>query len=298
MRKVIESTLVSLDGVIEAPGAWTGDYFDSEAAQLAMEQLTASDAMLMGKRTYEMFAAMWPAMTGAYADRMNSIRKYVFSSTLQEAGWDNTTIVRGDVAAEVSKLRQQDGQDLVIYGHGLLGQTLLAHHLLDELRLWVHPLIVGAGGLFFRAGEKATLRLAGTKTLGNGVVVLTYQPVGLPRHDVTSAASPAVTPPVVREQILSLSERAGVHVLNVRSRLPVMTPAGYRGAAPGARAGKTDPHAGGPPQIVGGSTAPAAIGGSRGYQRPGVVLSLRLSGHGIVAFLGRRAACRPALLPL
>ena len=176
MRKVIESTLVSLDGVIEAPAAWTGDYFDSEAAQLAMEQLTASDAMLMGKTTYEMFAAMWPATTGAYAERMNRIRKYVFSTTLQHAGWDNTTIISGDVPAEVSKLRQQDGQDLIIYGHGLLGQTLLAHHLLDELRLWVHPLIVGAGGLFFRPGQKATLRLAATKTLGNGVIVLTYQP--------------------------------------------------------------------------------------------------------------------------
>jgi dihydrofolate reductase len=178
MRRVIESTLVSLDGVTEAPGAWTGDYFDGEAAQLATEQLTASDAMLMGKRTYEMFAAMWPAMTGAYADQMNSIRKYVFSSTLKQAEWDNTSIIGGDVVTEVSALRRQDGQDLVIYGHGLLGQTLLAHHLLDELRLWIHPLIVGTGGLFFRAGEKATLGLTGTKTLQNGVVILTYQPAG------------------------------------------------------------------------------------------------------------------------
>ena len=178
MRKIIESTLASLDGVIEAPGAWTGDYFDSEAAQLAMDQLTISDAMLMGKRTYQMFAAMWPAMTGAYADQMNSIRKYVFSSTLEKADWDNTTIVSGDVATEVSKLKQQDGQDLVIYGHGPLGQTLLEHHLLDELRLWIHPLIVGAGGPFFRAGQKATLRLLGTTTLKNGVVILTYQLAG------------------------------------------------------------------------------------------------------------------------
>ena len=100
MRRVIESTLVSLDGVTEAPGAWTGDYFDGEAAQLATEQLTASDAMLMGKRTYEMFAAMWPAMTGAYADQMNSIRKYVFSSTLKQAEWDNTSIIGGDVLTE------------------------------------------------------------------------------------------------------------------------------------------------------------------------------------------------------
>ena len=117
-------------------------------------------------------------MTGAYADQINSIRKYVFSSTLQRADWDNTSIIGGDVVTEVSALRRQDGQDLVIYGHGLLGQTLLAHHLLDELRLWIHPLIVGTGGLFFRAGEKATLGLTGTKTLQNGVVILTYQPAG------------------------------------------------------------------------------------------------------------------------
>ncbi len=143
-----------------------------------MKQLTASHALLMGKHTYEMFAAMWPALTGTYADQMNSLRKYVFSSTLERADWNNTTIISGDVATEVSKLRQQDGQDLVIYGHGLLGQTLLGHHLLDELGLWVHPVILGAGGLFFRAGEKATLRLQGINTLGNGVVVLTYQPTG------------------------------------------------------------------------------------------------------------------------
>jgi dihydrofolate reductase len=178
VRKVIESTLVSLDGVIEAAGAWTGDYFDSEAAQLAMEQLTVSDAMLMGRRTYEMFAAMWPAMTGAYADQMNTVRQYVFSSTLQEADWDNTTIVGGDAVAGVSKLKQQHGQDLVIYGHGRLGQTLLEHHLIDELKLWAHPLIVGGGGLFFRAGQKTTLTLVQTRTLSNGVVVLTYQPAG------------------------------------------------------------------------------------------------------------------------
>ena len=176
MRKVIESTLVSLDGVIGNPQVWAEPYFDDEAGERALKQLLVSDAMLMGRRTYEMFAAMWPAATGAYADRLNSIRKYVFSSTLQTAEWSNSTIISGDVPAAVGELKQQDGQDLVMYGHGPLGQTLLEHRLLDELRLWVHPLLVGRGTTLFREGAAATLELVATETLKTGVVVLTYRP--------------------------------------------------------------------------------------------------------------------------
>ena len=178
MRKIIESTLVSLDGVIGTPHLWAGDYFDKEAQQQALEQLLASDAMLMGRRTYEIFAALWPGQAGDYADQVNSIRKYVFSSTLEKADWNNSEIIRGDVAAEVTKLKQQDGQDLVIYGHGPLGQMLLEHHLLDELRLAVHPLLVGRGTPLFRAGGKTPLNLVAAKTLATGVVVLSYQPAG------------------------------------------------------------------------------------------------------------------------
>jgi dihydrofolate reductase len=178
MRKIIESTLVSLDGVIGDPHLWAMNYFDNEAQEDALGLLLASDAMLMGRRTYEIFAGVWPPRTGDYADRMNSIRKYVFSSTLERADWNNSTIIRGDVAAEVAKLKQQDGQGLVIYGHGPLGQTLLEHGLLDELRFWIHPLIVGRGSLLFREGEKTILKLVAKKTLGTGVVVLTYQPAG------------------------------------------------------------------------------------------------------------------------
>jgi dihydrofolate reductase len=176
MRKIIESTLVSLDGVIGSPHLWAGDYFDKEAQQRALEQLLASDAMLMGRRTYEIFAALWPGQAGEYADQINSIRKYVFSSTLEKADWNNSEIIRGDVAAEVTKLKQQDGQDLVIYGHGPLGQMLLEHHLLDELRLAIHPLLVGRGTPLFRAGDKTPLNLVAAKTLATGVVVLSYQP--------------------------------------------------------------------------------------------------------------------------
>jgi dihydrofolate reductase len=176
VRKLIESTLVSLDGVIGDPQVWAEPYFNDEAGEQALKQLLVTDAMLMGRRTYEMFAAMWPASTGAYADRMNSMRKYVFSSTLQTAEWSNSTIIKGDVPSAVGELKQQDGQDLVMYGHGPLGQTLLEHQLLNELRLWVHPLLVGRGTTLFREGANATLKLVATETLGTGVVMLTYQP--------------------------------------------------------------------------------------------------------------------------
>jgi dihydrofolate reductase len=178
MRKIIESTLVSLDGVIGDPHLWARNYFDNEAQEDALEMLLTSDAMLMGRRTYEIFAGVWPARTGDYADRMNNIRKYVFSSTLERADWNNSTIIRGDVAAEVAKLKQQDGQDLVIYGHGSFSQTLLERRLLDELRFWIHPLLVGRGKLLFQEGEKTILKLVAKKTLGTGVVVLSYQPAG------------------------------------------------------------------------------------------------------------------------
>jgi dihydrofolate reductase len=179
MRKIIESTLVSLDGVIGDPQLWATDYFDNEAEKFALDLLSTSDAMLMGRRTYEFFAAAFPHRKGDYGDRINGIRKYVFSSTLEKTGWSNSTIVKGDVAVEAAKLKQQDGKDLVIYGHGLLGQTLLRHDLLDELKLWIHPLFTGRGKLLFREGERHKLKLVAQKTLATGVVVLTYRASGV-----------------------------------------------------------------------------------------------------------------------
>jgi len=178
MRKIIESTLVSLDGVIGDPHLWAMERFDDDAQKEALEGLLASDAMLMGRRTYEIFAGVWPARTGDYAERLNSMRKYVFSSTLKKADWNNSTIIHGDVVTETAKLKQQEGQDLIIYGHGLLGQTLLKHHLLDELRFSVQPVIVGRGKLLFREGERANLELVSATPRANGVVVLSYQPAG------------------------------------------------------------------------------------------------------------------------
>jgi dihydrofolate reductase len=175
MRKIIESTLVSLDGVFTDPHIWATEYFDHEAEARALEALASADAMLMGRRTYEFFAAAFPHRTGAYGDRINGIRKFVFSNTLKQADWTNSTVLKGDVVAEVTQLKQQSGKDLLIYGHGLFGQTLLEHSLLDELKLWIHPLLLGRGQLLFREGKETKLKLVAAKTLGTGVVVATYQ---------------------------------------------------------------------------------------------------------------------------
>jgi dihydrofolate reductase len=138
--------------------------------------MLACDAMLIGRRTYEQMAKIWPSRNDSWAVRLNAMPKYVFSSTLAAADWNNSTIVRGDVVAEVTKLKQQEGGDLLILGHGLLGETLLKHHLLDVLDISIHPLIAGGGKLFFRESENAKLRLVATKAFSKGLVKLTYEP--------------------------------------------------------------------------------------------------------------------------
>ena len=178
MRKIIESTLVSADGVIGSPPLWAMDYRDEEVTRDALERLSGCDAMLMGRGTYELFAATWPGQTDEFAQRMNGIRKYVFSSTLAGADWSNSTIVRGDVLAEVTKIKEQDGRDLALFGHGRLAQTLLENGLIDELRLSVHPVLAGAGLPQFSNGRKTPLKLVSAKTFTTGVVVLSYQRAG------------------------------------------------------------------------------------------------------------------------
>ncbi len=178
-RRIIEYTLVSIDGVFASPSV--SDFFayrDDAYLRDGLGLLLACDAMLMGRNTYEGFAKLWPGRTHPWADRINAIQKYVFSSTLTEAAWDNSTIVRGDVIAEVTKLKQQGGRNLVIFGHGLLGETLLKHGLLDVLDLSIHPLVIGSGRQFFREGVSATLRLVATKSFSKGIVKLTYEPQG------------------------------------------------------------------------------------------------------------------------
>jgi dihydrofolate reductase len=176
MRKIIESTLVSFDGVIGDPHVWAGEYFNDEARSRSLRQLQTSDGILMGRRTYEIFAGLWPQASGPYADRLNGMPKYAFSSTLERAEWTNTTIVRGDVAERAAALKRAEGRDLVIYGHGRLGHTLLEHALLDEINLFVHPLVVGHGTLLFHEGEQHKLEHVATRTLDTGVVALTYRP--------------------------------------------------------------------------------------------------------------------------
>ncbi len=182
MRKVIVSEFVSLDGVMEAPDQWHFPFFNEEAGKYKFDELFASDALLLGRVTYEGFAAAWPSMTDeeGFADRMNSLPKYVVSTTLEEPlEWNNSTLIKGNIAEEVSRLKQQPGQDIAVHGSADLVNTLMQHDLIDEYRLMVHPVVVGSGKRLFKDGSDTTvLRLVETKTFSTGVVVLTYQPAG------------------------------------------------------------------------------------------------------------------------
>jgi dihydrofolate reductase len=179
MRRIINSTYISLDGVIEAPHLWpsTGPG-DERAGAIQTDLLLACDAVLMGRHTYDGFAPVWPTRSGdPYSDHINSMRKYVVSSTLRDPAWNNTTVISGDPIATVEELKQQPGKDIVQYGFGRLSHALVEHGLLDELRLWIHPLMVGKGGpadLLYRDGRQTTLRLLETTPLSNGVVILRY----------------------------------------------------------------------------------------------------------------------------
>ena len=177
MRKIIEYTLTSVDGAVEG-SALSGfaDFRDDAYMLDGLSQALVCDALLLGRNTYESFARIWPKRTDPWADRINAMQKYVFSSKLEKVEWNNSTIVRGDVVAEVTKLKQQEGQNLLIYGHGLLGETLLKCRLLDVLDLSIYPLVVGHGTQFFREGADTKLRLVAAKTFSKGIVKLTYEP--------------------------------------------------------------------------------------------------------------------------
>jgi dihydrofolate reductase len=153
------------------------DYLDADAQKASPAQLSRTDAMLMGRHTYQVLSTAWSTRQGEFAETINAIQKHVMSSTLRSTQWNNSTILSGDVITEATELKQHDGEDLMIYGHGPLGQTLLEHGLLDEIRLSVHPLIVGTGTLYYRnAGKKTELELVGSEPLPSGVIVLTYRP--------------------------------------------------------------------------------------------------------------------------
>ena len=183
---------VSLDGVIQAPGhpgedpeggfehgGWTGPFI-AEHRRYLSEQFQAAGAFLLGRLTYEIFAAYWPTVTDEdddIANALNSLPKYVASTTLKEAQWDGTTLIKSDVAEEVGKLKEQPGRDILVVGSSGLAQTLIKHDLVDEYRLWLHPVVLGSGKRLFREGvPKTTLRLVDTKTTSSGLVILTYEP--------------------------------------------------------------------------------------------------------------------------
>ncbi|MEU4393796.1 dihydrofolate reductase family protein [Kribbella sp. NPDC023855] len=175
MSKIIESTLISADGVVDSPGDWALPYFNDEFAQEAADLLHGCDAMLLGRGTYDELSRRWPGQTGIFADAINGIRKYVFSSTLETAEWNNSVIVRGDVVKEVTKLKEESQKNLLMFGHGQLSHTLLASGLLDVLRLAVHPVIVGQRGGGFPGNSQTPMRLINTHPRKSGVVVLTYE---------------------------------------------------------------------------------------------------------------------------
>ena len=176
MRKIIEYTLLSADGVFEDP-ARLGfiQYRDDAYLRDGLGLLSACDGILMGRNTYEALARIWPSRSDPWARRVNEMKKYVFSSTLKDAAWNNATLVRGNVAAEVAKLKEEQGGDLLIWGHGRLGEALLKERLIDVLDLSIHPLVVGLGKGFFRDDQQVKLKLVATKSFLQ-IVKLTYEP--------------------------------------------------------------------------------------------------------------------------
>jgi dihydrofolate reductase len=174
MRKLIVSTLVSLDGVFEDPRSWTGPYFDDQAAADSLAKLQESDAMLMGRNTYDYFAPAWSVATGAYPARVNEMKKYVFSSSLRSADWNNSTIIAEDPVKAVAQLKEQGDGHLMVYGYGRLSQTLLEHDLVDELVFAIHPIILGKGASISRPAAPKTLQLASVERRVSGAVWITY----------------------------------------------------------------------------------------------------------------------------
>jgi dihydrofolate reductase len=189
MGKIVISTNVSLDGVVQDPdgeegfrlGGWFGESAGQdlqEWAKVEFEEALGTEALLLGRRSDEWFGTRWSSRSDAWADRLNSLPKYVVSSTLEEPRWTNVTVLKGDVIDEVSKLKQELDGDIVVYASYQLGRTLIEHDLVDELRLFVFPVVLGAGErLFGETSGKKPMRLAGTKTIGDGLVFLTYEMV-------------------------------------------------------------------------------------------------------------------------
>jgi dihydrofolate reductase len=187
MRKIVVSEFVSLDGVFEDPGGaegtghggWSLEFGDEESQQYKWEELKAADALLLGRKTYEGFAAAWPDMehvAGVFGEKMNSMLKYVVTTTLGELAWKNSKVLHGDAIAEIKKLKLEDGGDLLVSGSAQLVRLLLANSLVDKLSLMVHPVIIGEGKQLLSGAEFQKLKLAAVKPFSKGAVVLEYEP--------------------------------------------------------------------------------------------------------------------------
>jgi dihydrofolate reductase len=185
MGRIVVTEFVSLDGVMEAPGgedfkykAWTFEFDRGEDGnQFKLDETLEAEALLLGRVTYEGFAAAWPSRDDEFADKFNTMPKYVVSSTLVEPEWNNSTVLKGDVAEEVAKLRQEQDGDVAVHGSAQLVQTLIEHDLVDELRLMVFPVVLGGGKrLFDETSDKKALQLVDSKVVGDGVAILTYRP--------------------------------------------------------------------------------------------------------------------------
>jgi dihydrofolate reductase len=187
MGSIVATEYVSLDGVVQAPGGFedfehAGWVFETsrgeEGEKFKLDETLSSEALLLGRLTYEIFAASWPSMEGEFADKFNSMPKYVVSSTLKEPlEWNNSTVLSGDVVEEVTKLRRSLEGEIVIHGSPRLVQTLLEHDLVDELRVMLFPVVLGTGKrLFGETSDKKRLRLTDSKTVGDGIPILIYEP--------------------------------------------------------------------------------------------------------------------------
>jgi dihydrofolate reductase len=189
LGKIIITENVTLDGVVQDPagdegfrhGGWVGRLGDrgrEEAAKVALDDALGSEAMLLGRRTYEFLAARWPSRTGALADRLNSKPKYVVSSTLHAPAWNNTTVLKGDAVSEASRLKQQVTGDIIVAGSFQLLHPLLEHDLVDEMRLMIYPVVLGIGKrLFDETTDKKPMRLVRNKTVDRDLVLLTYESI-------------------------------------------------------------------------------------------------------------------------
>jgi dihydrofolate reductase len=187
MGKIVVSENVTLDGVVQDPaddegfrrGGWVGLIKDRPGVnKLALEEALRAEALLLGRRSYEWFAGRWPSRTGELADRLNSLPKYVVSSALEDAGWNNSTVLRGEAVDEVSKLKQELNGDIVVAASFQLLRTLMEHDLVDELQLKIYPVVLGDGErLFGKTSDKKPMRLVGAKTIDGDVAYLTYEVV-------------------------------------------------------------------------------------------------------------------------